>query len=257
MRRILIIKGLRTALCAWLLMAACSTFGFSQTQPASQRQPFLVYDLQVKPGMGPAFENLIKNDLLPGLKKTGDSALYTAKTEFGQADSYMLVVPVKNLAQLDTPSSLAKALGEKGLAYLMLRLNELTYSPRIFMMNGRSDLGIPMQQGYEPKLEVMVKVKVAPGRQADFEKNQKAYMAAFGKTNVKGILAAQVGMGGNPDEYLSVLLFDSFADIEKFGLSLQKLLAEGKLPSPSGIVLSREITVLRNLPELSLAPAAQ
>lgn len=253
MRGHILMEKLTVAFCV-LLIALFGNFGFAQGETAAQQDVALIYDLQVKPGMGPEFENLIKTDLIPGLKKAGDSALFTFRTEFGQTDRYILAVPLENMAQLDTPDTLAKALGEKGLAYLMLRLNELTYSPRVFLISPRDDLSTPMQQGYEPKLAIMFAAKIAPGRQADFEKNAKAMQAALGSIGTKGILVSQVGFGGNLDEYLSFLLFDTFADVEKFQAAVGKIAAEGKLKTPADILMNREASVLIYLPEQSFIP---
>jgi hypothetical protein len=250
-------KVLCIAFCASMAAALFANYGFSQGGAASQQQIFLIYDIQVKPGMEQVFENVIKNDLIPGLKKLGDTGLFSWKTEFGQSGRYIMATPIKAMAELDAPDPLVGALGEKGIAYLMVRLNECAYSPRIFMVMGRSDLSMPTPQGYEPKLAIMFTATIAPGREGDFEKNSKAMQTIMGKTSVKGMLTAKMGPGGNMDEYLSFVLFDSFADMGRFQLAIQKIAMEGKLASPAGIVMSRKTSILSFAPEISFVPAAR
>jgi len=74
------------------------------------------------------------------------------------------------------------------------------------------------------------------------------------KSVARGILVSQVGFGGNMDEYMSFILLDSFADIEKFELAMGKIAAEGTLASPAGILMSRETAILTYMPEQSFVP---
>ena len=75
----------------------------------------------------------------------------------------------------------------------------------------------------------------------------------FKKTNVKGILTFKGVLGGDPNEYGSLVLFDSFADLGQFPAAMGKAAAEAKLgPMPQGVVLHTEQTTVRLVPELSL-----
>jgi hypothetical protein len=103
----------------------------------------------------------------------------------------------------------------------------------------------------------MVTVTVAPGREADFEKNAKVLQGIFQKTTAKGYLVTQVGAGGSMDEYLSFLMFDSFSDMDKFQAAIGKMIAEADMMSPAGVVMSRKTDVLRFVPEMSHMPAPQ
>jgi len=243
--------------CSLLLPLVCAGIVFAQGGTVPQQSSAIqILTVQARPGMGPEFEGIIKSEVIPAMRKAGEGAMFTFKTEFGQMDSYLMATPLKSMAELDAPDPLIKALGDKGLAYLMVRLNQLTYSPQLFMVNARPDMGVPIPNGYVPKLAVMLKIKVASDRQTDFEKNNKTMQAILAKANTKGILVTEAGLGGDIDSYVSFALFDSYADIEKFGLELTKLVAESKVPSAPGVIMNREATVIRFLPELSFVPAA-
>ncbi len=68
----------------------------------------------------------------------------------------------------------------------------------------------------------------------------------------------KVGLGGNPDQYIMTALFDNFADLEKFPQAFSKAAADAKLgPQPSGIVMHVEYSVMRYMPDVSIAPPDQ
>ena len=111
---------------------------------------------------------------------------------------------------------------------------------------------------YQRKLAVSARSIVAQGHNADFVKNAKEVSAVVAKTNAKGVLVSRIGLGGNPDEFITLVLFDSFDDIGKFSAAFAKASAEAKLaPLPAGTVAHSEWRVYRYLPALSITPAPQ
>jgi hypothetical protein len=64
-------------------------------------------------------------------------------------------------------------------------------------------------------------------------------------------------MGGITNEYTALIWLDSFGDMEKFVQAFTKGLSEAKLPALPGVVVKQQIEVYRNIPELSIQPAAQ
>jgi hypothetical protein len=76
------------------------------------------------------------------------------------------------------------------------------------------------------------------------------------KTNAKGMYINRVGLGGNPNEYLVFVPFDSFEELGKFAAARNKAAAELKTPPPvAGLVLDEQWAVYRYVSELSIAPA--
>ena len=74
---------------------------------------------------------------------------------------------------------------------------------------------------------------------------------------MKGILAGQVALGGNPNQYTFFMVRDNFTDMETGGPAIAKALAEAKLTPIPGVVLNMENWVISRIPELTLSPAAQ
>ena len=240
-----------------LLIALLTHVGFSQTQGSPQQIMYQAMDIQVKTGMGPAFESFMKSDVVPAVRKAGIPMMIVFRTDnFGQAGLYTIVSPLQSLAELDQPDPLVQAIGEEGVGAMMAKMQPLIYEPKLYEIAGRGDLGISPSNGYELKLALVVSASVAPGRTEDYEKFVKGMLGVLAKTNTKGILAGRVGLGGNPNQYLFYSLFDSFADINAFGQAYSKAVAEAQLLFPVGIVVHQEMAVKRFVPELSVMPTA-
>jgi heme-degrading monooxygenase HmoA len=257
----------RTLLClcttaVLLLTALFANFGFTQAKKAPstappQAPPYRVMAMQVKPGMGIAWENFLKTDLVPALKKAGVHEFSVWKTaQFGGFGDYFLMTTMESLAALDGPNPLVKALGQEAAAALMAKLQTFVASGRSYVIEPRANLTIEPKPGYVLKMGVLVTNSVAPGRTEEFEKNSKAVMAAIAKTNAKGFLTARVGLGGDPNEYTTLVPFDSFADLEKFIPAFMKAAAEVKLLPEAGVVMHRKYEVISSIPGLSIEPPA-
>jgi hypothetical protein len=52
----------------------------------------------------------------------------------------------------------------------------------------------------------------------------KELSAVIAKTNAKGALVGQIGLGGNPNAFITLVPFDSFDDIGKFPEAMAKAL---------------------------------
>jgi hypothetical protein len=251
------------AMIVLLLTVMLTTAGFAQSKQAAgaatpqAQQVFRMTIAHLKPGMGPEWANFLKNDLVPLMKKGGVSWLGVMRTNvFGDAGTYYMMSPIASLSELDGQNPIAKSISPDGLAVLMANVQRCVSSMRTFALTARPDLGIPAKQGYEPKMGVLATQSVTPGRTEEYEKSLKQLVAVLGKTNAKAVMTGKVGLGGNPNQYLIFVAFDSFADLEKFSPAFQKAAAEAKLASQAGIVQHVEWTTVITVPELGIqAPA--
>jgi hypothetical protein len=247
-----------TKLFAVLFVAATlATLAFAQTPPAQQTYSVVV--VQVKPEMGGEWQDFLKNHANPALQKGGvkQRSVWTTAT-FGEGGEYVLVTPIESLSQYDNPSPVVKALGQEGETALLAKRQRLITGYRTFMITARPDLGVAPKAGYAFKLGVGATVNVTPGRIADYEKSLKDLSAALAKTNAKGVLVSRVGLGGDPNSYITLALFDNWDDVDKFPAAFAKASADAKLAPPAaGIVAHTEWRVYRFVPELSIIPAAQ
>lgn len=236
-----------------MLVGTIAELGSAQNQP----EPYGITYIQLKPGMSVEFEAFVKN-LMPIMEKAGLVEMSIWKTaEFGQADKYILAIPVKSLAQFDEAEAGFKMLGPEGFAVVLANVQRMIASERSFLLVGRPDLGVPIKEGAEIKMGMLITVDVTPGRTEEFEKGMKQVMAVIAKTNVKGVLSGRVSLGGNMNQYTALILHDSFADMEKNSAEMDKTMAAANLAPVTGVVVHMENEVFRLLPELSIQAAAQ
>ena len=251
---------------AVLLASVLASFSFAQNQPAPNaaasqtQQLFLRSIVRVQLAAQREWLDIVKNEYISALKKAGVTELHVWKTATaGENGEYMLDRPIKNLAELDDPDPVVKALGQAGDRALFAKLDRITASVHTFVITSRPDLTIDLVSGYAPKLANFFTASVAPGRTADYEKNAKEFTQAIvGKTNAKGPLGFRVVAGGDTNEYQSLVLFDSFADMNQFGAAFRKAAEGAKLaPQQAGVVMHQERTIFQYIPELSFRPPAQ
>jgi hypothetical protein len=263
LRRILIC-GVTAAICL-LLVTSFALVGFAQgnadtSAAASQGQPqsYLMMALKIKPGMEADFDTFMKNELVPALKKGGVREFGVWKTAlFGEPNSCVITLPVPSLAALDGPGPLVTALGQKGAAELQAKMMPLADAEHIILATMRYDISFGGAADYVPKLGLQVTMTIAPGRAADYEKNLKIATAIAAKIGVKGVWVASVGLGGNPNEYRILFLFDSFADLQQFSPPFFQAISEVGLNPQTGIVNSVEYAVYGYHPELGIQAPAQ
>lgn len=241
-----------TAFCVFLSVISLSGIAAAQEEPQLNHY----FSIQIKSGMGREFEEFIKTELNPALRKGGVTESTVWKTAvFGTAGQYIITEPVTNLEQYDQPNPLLKALGEKDFEKMMDKMQKYIRSTEMLLVVMRPDLGVEVPSDYVPKLAVQVRIEVSPGRGADYEEGTKQVMGVVKTTNAKGAYAARVLLGGNPNEYHTVVLLDSFTDMAQYGTEFSKGMSEAKLTPQSGIVDRMEYKVYARIPELSIRPS--
>jgi hypothetical protein len=246
-----------TFLAALLLAILCAPPGLAQSQPDPV---FHVLHIRVKPEAMREFERLLKAEVLPAFKKSGGTSLQAwATTNFGEAFEYYFVRQVNGIRDFDEPHYLIKALGEKGAEELRQKIRRLCVSQHQFMLTRKAALSWLPNASYQPKVAVLTRAIVANGRTEEYEKYVKENTTpVVAKTNVKGYRISRVGLGGNASEYFSLLMCDSYAEIEGYPARMRKARTEAGLSTtPAGLLTRSVSTVLRYLPELSVTPAPQ
>ena len=240
-------------------LCICLTVALTTSQAIGQEERQLnhYFSIQIKPGMSGEFENFMKSELNPALRKGGVKEMSVWKTAiFGTAGHYVMTQPVESLSQYDQPNPLLKALGEKKFGEMMVKLQKYVRSNDMCLVTMRPDLGVEVPANYEPKLVIQVRIEVAPGRTAEYENGTREVMQVVKKAHAKGAYAAKVGLGGNPNEYHAVVLLDSFTDMERYVREFSKGMAEAKLTPMTGVITRMEYKVYAYDSELSIQSPA-
>jgi len=175
----------------------------------------------------------------------------------GDAFEFVIVTPFDKFADFDGPSPMEKALGSQGFADWSAKAGSLVKGVHRYIVRTRPDLSV-MSKASAPKLAVVSSVHVAVGRNQDFENYTKndflPVMAKGGAT----YLVSQTIFGGDANEYVTLTMRDSFAEIDKGPVPIQVLGMEEaqKLfqKLPAGTVTLIERSIVKFVPELSIMP---
>ena len=215
-------------------------------------------EIQLKPGMDDEFEKYLKEEVIPAMRKGEQQEMSVWKTAvFGDSATYVLSSPVADFSQFDSPHPVVKAVGPYGAQAMWAKMAKFSKSVRSFMMRGLPELEIAPPEKYSQKLGFQVKVTIAPGQNEKYEKDSKIVKEVLKKTNAKGFYTGRVGLGGNPNQYYFLVLLDSFADMQSWGMAWEKAASETKMPEMTGIIYHMEYSMYAYDPELSIQPLAQ
>lgn len=257
------------ALCvATLVLMSAHSLALAQTPtPTPQVAPtpelLSITVVSVKPDMMVEFQNFMKNTTNPALKKGGLKwrEVWQNTGAAGDAFEYVLVTPVAKLAEFDGPGALERGLGAQGLPAWQSKASSLVNSVRRFIIRTRPDLSFASQRTGGPKLAVVQFVRVAPNRNDDYENFLKNDFVPVMKQAGVTYLVSQTIFGGNGNEYITLTMRDSFADLDKGPVAVQTLGQEAaqKLMQkmPAGAVVQVERSITRFVPELSIGPSTQ
>ena len=228
----------------------------AETKPEGAATPQLlaVNVVHVKPDMALEWEEFQKKETIPTLQKAGIRQRDAWRTVFGENYEVAFVTQMANLAVRDAPNPMVKALGEEGARAYAAKNRRFIASSRSFVIRTRPDLSYATSSE-PPRLAVLSSLSIAPGRITDYENHVKTDVLPIQKkAQSLGYLVSQTIFGGDGNEFVTLTLVNSFADLDKGPAAVRVLGAEGaaKLSAKtSGIVTRSERIVIRYDPELS------
>jgi hypothetical protein len=227
-------------------------------KPAPKREMIQVTVVKVKPDLLNEWLEFQKNETIPMLKKAGAIRRDAWQTGiFGEAGMYAFVVPIENFNQYDGDNPPLRALGADGARAYAEKNRRFLVSSRTYADQTRPDLGYEVKMSGPPKLALLSNVRIALGKGADYEALVKSDVLPVMRKARLGYVVSQTVLGGDINEFTTLIFYDTFADIGK-GHPFDRILgAEGSRQLTAkavGIVTHVERSVVRYVPELSFAP---
>lgn len=260
------------ALGVLLLLAASPQPGLSQGQGEKKAQPMAqapappqmlsINVVRVKPELLTEYQDFVKSEVIPALQKGGVKERHAWTTaNFGESYEYVYATPITNFAQYDSPGPLVKALGQDGARALGAKSRRFHVSSHTYAVRLRPDLSYQGKMDGPPKFALVTSVQVTPGRNAEYESFIKNdFLPVMKKAEVAGYLVHQTVYGGNIDGYVTLVLYNNFADLDTGHPTVRVLGQEGaaKLTQKiAGVVTHVERSLARYVPDMSFpAPAA-
>jgi len=213
--------------------------------------------VRVKADMLTQYQEFARKETIPALKKGGVKERQAWGTGvFGESYEFVYVTPIESFAQYDGPGPLVKALGEEGARAYGEKARRFILSSHTFGVQTRPDLSLMGNMTGPPKLAVINSIHVLPGKGPAFEALLKGdVLPAVKKAGVTNYFVSQTVFGGDPNEYVTLALMDSFAEIGKGspvarGMGGQAAFNRWAV-KVGGIIASQERSVGRYLPDLS------
>jgi hypothetical protein len=223
-----------------------------------KRQMIQVTVVRIKPDMLTEWIEFQKNETIPMLKKAGVKSRDAWTTGvFGETGLYAFVTPIDNFNQYDGDNPPTRALGADGARAYGEKNRRFVVSAHTTAEQLRSDLGYEMKMTGPPKLALLSSVQVASGKAPEFEGLIKSDVVPVMKKARVGYAVSQTVLGGDINEFTSLIFYDSFAEIGK-GHPFDRILgAEGAralTAKAAAFVTHVERNIIRYVPDLSFAP---
>ena len=227
-------------------------------KPAPKREMIQVTVVKVKPDLLNEWLEFQKNETIPMLKKAGAIRRDAWQTGiFGESGMYAFVVPIENFNQYDGDNPPLRALGADGARAYAERNRRFIVSSHTYANQTRPDLGYEIKMSGPPKLALLSNVGIALGKGSDYEALVKSDVLPVMRKARLGYAVSQTVLGGDINEFTTLIFYDTFADIGK-GHPFDRILgADGSRQLTAkavGIVTHVERSIVRYVPELSFAP---
>lgn len=242
---------------------AATTRKAKPAEASGQSQWLAINIVRVKADMLTDYQDFVRKEVNPTLQKGGvkERSAFTTGV-FGEAYEYVYVTPISNFADYDSPGYAVKALGEEGARSYGAKARRFVVSSHTYAVQTRPDLSYEGKMTGPPKLAVINSIHTVPGKSLAFEALLKSdIIPAVKKAGVTGYLVSQTVLGGDPNEYVTLTLMDSFAEVGKGSPVIRGMGGQAGfnrfLPKVAGIIASQERSVARYVPDMSFPAAAK
>ena len=223
-----------------------------------KREMIQVTVVKVKPDLLTEWLEFQKNETIPMLTKAGATRRDAWQTGiFGEAGMYAFVMPIDTFNQYDGDNPPLRALGADGARAYAEKNRRFIASSHTYAAQTRPDLAYEVKMSGPPKLALLSNIQIALGKGSDYEALIKADVLPVMRKAHLGYAVSQTVLGGDINEFTTLIFYDTFADIGK-GHPFERILgADGSRQLTAkavGIVTHVERSIVRYVPDLSFAP---
>jgi hypothetical protein len=237
-----------------LLLSAALAPAASPSGPLTT--PLLVTTYRLKPDHADQWRTLVKEQVIPALKKAGVTEYTVFETVLGDQPEYTSVRPLAGFAEFDAPDALSRALGGKAASRLEAQLNACTQSMHRSIENRRNDFFIDPGKAVA---QYASKYRAMPGRSQDymsFFRTEMMPVMQRAKDNgtFAGLTVTVSGHGGEWGLITLNMYYNAFAPLDDEPPVAKTLGPEGTrvlLAKGTGLITPLEWIVRRRVASLS------
>jgi len=211
--------------CTGVLALAVSLSTPALAQPAPTLYRYV--HTHVKPDMLNEWLDLQKNEVVPALKKAGQTTqTVLASGLFGTSYEYVTITPFAKYADFDAVYPLVKALGQAGAARLHEKLLKCIVSQNSYAGMRLTDIS-NVPDGPLPPIFVSVRYRIAAGKMQDFQALVKSdILPVYKKANAR-LIVTQRGLGANVNDVTVATGYAKYADLDGGPFLVKQLGADG------------------------------
>lgn len=244
----------------FVLSGLAGPVGAAAQTPSAPPRPLVVMSIiEVKPEVIGEF-GALQAEVMAAQRAGGQPWRETWHTAtFGDPHRVAVLSPVGELGLLDGQTYTAKGVGTAAATSFNERARRMIAHQQIYLLQARPDLGFGIRSG-KSTLGVVSYISVAPGREPEIEQALKTDVrAALEKAGVTYHGVSRILYGGDTSQYVTLLMFENFADLGR-GHPLERALGadglatlQGKL---AGVMTRHERHVIRYNDALSFRTTA-
>ena len=227
-----------------------SFFGFAQPMATTT---FRVQVVHIKPDMVNEWADLQKYEVIPALKKAGQSTRTVYQTyAFGSSYEYTIVTPFAKFAEFDGQTPLLKALGQPATARLNMKLAKCIESSTAYALTRMTDISNVLPEPTE--FIVSARYRIAAGKMQDFQNLVKSDVLPVYKKANTSLLVNRRTYGANPNDVTMVTGYSKMADLDGGTLLTKQLGEDGAAKVNAkftGIRTIIEVLIRRRVADLS------
>jgi hypothetical protein len=219
-------NSLLLSFCAVVVALASSLTASAQAQAPSPTLYRYVHT-QIKPEMLNEWLDLQKNEVIPALKKAGQTTrvVYVASL-FGNTYEYVTITPFAKYADFDGDSPVVKALGQAATDRLVGKLRKCVASQYSYSGNRLTDIS-NATDGPPPEIAVFVRYRIASGKMTDFRDLMKSdVLPVYKKANAR-LFVTQRGVGANVNDVTMTTGYAKYADLDGGSVLVKQLGVDG------------------------------
>jgi hypothetical protein len=222
-----------------------------------QRHWYSVNIVTVRPESLNEFVEFQKTQTIPMLQRGGIKGrdVWQSGVPFGDGGTFTMVMPIDKFADYDLEPRALRVLGaEKGRAY-QDKNRRMLASSRLLAIQDRDELSVIPSPSFKPKAGILTLTTVVPGHAEAYEAYLKnELLPVLKRGNVHGYLVSHTTFGGDANEYASMQLIDSYAEIDKGPTTRQVLgqpAAQALLAKGTPHIAAQRRELQRYVPDLS------
>lgn len=198
-----------------LLAASSSSLG-AQAPSTGVAGRSYVQVVRLRPDMVTEWLNLQRTEVLPAIKKGGQTSRVVLRTMVGNSYEFMVMNPFPSWAAMDGDRPLVRGLGAAAAAALDAKLMKCIQSQTSYMSTRNDSLSIAATDANVVRTTVR---RFVPGKRAEYETLLRAeVLPAMRKAREMGKIAGYTymarGAGAGANEFTETEHFAKFADLD-------------------------------------------